>query len=402
MTPRQREIETLTFSAPDKVPFAPGGPRESTLARWRREGLPPDVNWWDFLCETIGVEQDRPTAPRVDLGVDFRMIPQFEEEVLEHVNGHYICRDWKGNVCEISDQFDVTYLRHAKDFVTRRWISCPVAGRDDWEQMKLRYAVDAPGRFPADFAERCSKIGDAPLLRARASVDDEACGRRNRGASPIFERDWMLSVGFSGPFWQMREWCGFEGLCMMMLDEPDLVDEMAAFWTEFVAAVLGRILARVAPDRVFISEDMAYKVKAMISPAMTRRFCMPSWTAWSAQLRAAGVPIVDMDSDGYVGELIPLWIESGITVCDPLEVAAGNDIVAMRGQFGDSIAFRQGIDKRAIAKGGAVLRDELKRIEPVLADGGYIPGCDHGVPSDISWANFVAYARRLAEMTGWL
>ena len=375
MTPRQRTIETLTFGAPDKVPFQPGGPRESTLARWRSEGLPPDVNWWDFLCETLGIEQERPASPRVDLGVDFRMIPQFEEEILEHVNGHYICRDWKGNVCEISDRFDVTYLRHAKDFVTRRWISCPVARRDDWEQMKLRYAVDAPGRFPADFAERCEQARD---------------------------RDWTLGVSFSGPFWQMREWCGFEGLCMMMLDEPDLVDEMAAFWTEFVSAVLGRILARVAPDRVFISEDMAYKVKAMISPAMTRRFCMPSWSAWSARLRAAGVPIIDMDSDGYVGELIPLWIESGITVCDPLEVAAGNDIVAMRGEFGGSIAFRQGIDKRAIAKGGEVLHDELKRIEPVLAGGGYIPGCDHGVPSDISWANFVSYSRRLAEMTGWL
>jgi len=375
MTPRQRTIETLTFGTPDKVPFEPGGPRESTLARWHGEGLPPDVNWVDFLYETLGIEREQPATPRVDLGVDFRMIPQFEEEVLQHVGGHYICRDWKGNVCEISDTFDVTYLRHAKDFVTRRWISCPVAGRDDWEQMKLRYDVDAPGRFPADFDQRCEQTRD---------------------------RDWTLGVSFSGPFWQMREWCGFEGLCMMMLDEPDLVDEMAAFWTEFVSAVLGRILARVSPDRVFIAEDMAYKVKAMISPAMTRRFCMPSWSAWSAQLRSAGVPIIDEDSDGFVGELIPLWIESGITVCDPLEVAAGNDIVAMRSEFGRQIAFRQGIDKRAIAKGGRVLRDELKRIEPVIADGGYIPGCDHGVPSDISWPNYITYARRLAEMTGWL
>lgn len=28
--------------------------------------------------------------------------------------------------------------------------------------------------------------------------------------------------------------------------------------------------------------------------------------------------------------------------------------------------------------------------------------CDHGVPPDISWPNFVEYSRLLAELTGWL
>ena len=41
-------------------------------------------------------------------------------------------------------------------------------------------------------------------------------------------------------------------------------------------------------------------------------------------------------------------------------------------------------------------------VEPVLRDGGFIPGCDHGVPSDISWPNFCEYTRLLAELTGWL
>ncbi len=33
--------------------------------------------------------------------------------------------------------------------------------------------------------------------------------------------------------------------------------------------------------------------------------------------------------------------------------------------------------------------------------GGYIPGCDHGVPADVSWPDCLEYCRRLAEMTGW-
>jgi hypothetical protein len=110
-----------------------------------------------------------------------------------------------------------------------------------------------------------------------------------------------------------------------------------------------------------------------------------------------------MDSDGYIGELIPLWIEAGINVCTPMEVAAGNDLVEYRRRFGKRMAYSGGIDKRAIAKGGDVMRAEVMRTVPPLLDGGgYIPGCDHGVPPDIAWPDFVEYARLIAELTGWL
>ncbi len=176
----------------------------------------------------------------------------------------------------------------------------------------------------------------------------------------------------------------------------------SSFWTQFVSEMLTRILPHVQPDVLHISEDMAYKAKAMISPEMTREFCLPSWRQWAKQVKSAGCPIVDVDSDGFVGELIPLWIEAGVNVCDPIEVAAHNDINEYRAQFGEQMAYRQGVDKRAMAKGGDVIRAELKRIEPVVKSGGFIPGCDHGVPSDISWPDYVEYSRLLAELTGWL
>ncbi len=374
MTPRERYIETLTHGTPDRIPFQPGGPRESTIAAWRRQGLDDGTHWFAVLCDEVGVPPERPSQPSVDLGVDFRLRPRFEEKVLERREDTLVVQDWKGNVCEISDRYDVTYLRNAKDFVTRSWIRCPVESRDDWEAMKSRYDPHDPGRFPADFEVRCAQAA---------------------------RRDWVLSVAVSGPFWQLREWCGFEGLCMMMIEQPDLVAEMAAFWTEFVDAMLPRILAGVAFDRLFISEDMAYKEKAMISPAMTREFCLPSWRRWAARCRNAGVPLIDMDSDGYVGELIPLWIESGINVSDPMEAAAGNDLPAASERYGTEMAWRMGVDKRAMARGGEAIAAELDRLAPVVRRGGYIPGCDHGIPSDVSWPAMIDYARRLAELTGW-
>jgi uroporphyrinogen-III decarboxylase len=376
MTARERFVASLTFARPDKYTLIPGGPRESTLQAWRQQGLPAGADWHAYLLETLGIPQES-TQPRLDLGVSFKMIPTFEEKVLEHKNGHYIVQDWMGAITEISDQFDYTYIRAARDFVTRKWHSFPVTCRQDWEEkIRWRYDPDTSTRFPDDFAERCR------LLR---------------------ERDYPLAIGINGPFWQMREWCGFEGLCMMLIEDPELVHDMAAFWTEFVMRMLEPILEQVAPDYIEFNEDMAYKAHSMISPAMTRAFLLPSYRTWVPAIKASGCPIVSVDSDGYIAELIPLWVEVGINCTRPLEVAAHNDVLVYRREFGTKLAYRQAIDKRCVAVGGDVMRNEVFRVvPPLLREGGFIPGVDHGVPPDISWPNFVAFTRLLAEFTGWL
>ena len=376
MTPRERYRETILFGKPDKIPFRPGGPRESTRAAWHQQGLPEDKNYMTALYEILGMEPEKSYKPRASLGVSFRMIPTFEERVLEHKNGHYIVQDWMGAITEISDKYDYTYIRAAKDFVTRKWHRFPVQTREEWEEMKKRYDPRDPRRHPEDLKERCK------IMQGR---------------------DYVVSFGFNGPFWQIREWVGMENLCVMMIEDPEFAQDMAEFWTEFVSQTMTPILDNVEVDSVSISEDMAFKAHSMISPKMARQFLLPAYKRWVSEIKDSGCPIVYMDSDGYVGELIPIWIEAGINFSGPNEVAAENDIVEYRRLFGREMAYNGGIDKRAIAKGGNVIEDELERvIPPLLKGGGFIPGCDHGVPPDISWPNFIKYSRLLAKMTGWL
>ena len=151
MDQRERFLEALLFGQPDRVPLSPGAPRESTLAAWHRQGLPPGVEYRSALLEILGLE-DEAAGPQPDLDVSFQMIPTFEERVLAHRDGHYIVQDWMGAVTEISDRYDYTYIRSAKDFVTRKWHRFPVESRADWEEkLKWRYDPRAPGRYPADF-----------------------------------------------------------------------------------------------------------------------------------------------------------------------------------------------------------------------------------------------------------
>jgi uroporphyrinogen decarboxylase len=82
-----------------------------------------------------------------------------------------------------------------------------------------------------------------------------------------------------------------------------------------------RVLEHKDGHYMRISEDMAYKSHSMISPAMVRKFLLPSYCRWVSEIRNAGCPLADVDSDGYIAELIPLWIEAGINTCEPIEVA---------------------------------------------------------------------------------
>jgi len=375
MTPRERFCETLLFGKPDRIPLAPGGGRKSTREKWHEQGLPEDVtDITAYAYEQAGGREQLPKGGE-RFPVAHRMIPEFEEKVIERRERTQIVQDWKGNICEISNEYTTEYLRNAIDFVTRRWVKCPVENREDWEDMKRRYDPDEPTRFAPDPQELGKRLAD---------------------------RTWPITISFHGPFWQLREWLGFENLCILLHEDPEFAQDMITFWQDFVARLLEKALSYFTPDCVHLSEDMAYKSFSMISPKMVRQFLLPVYKVWGELIRGAGVPVYAMDSDGFVGELIPIWIEGGINACDPMEVAAGNDIVAFRNEFGKKIGFSGGVDKRAMAKGGKVIEDEMARIEPVIKSGGYIPSCDHGVPSDVSWPNFVYFVKLLAKATGWL
>lgn len=377
MNTRQRWLGSILFGEVDKPHFDPGQGRESTWQRWYQEGLPKDKKG-DAIIE-YAYRQAGGKEPWPSSGPGFymneRLMPPFEEKIIDKKERTQIVQDWKGNICEISNEFELRHLRDAIDFVTRRWIKCPVESRKDWTDMKRRYNPNEPSRLPKNTEELGQKLKN---------------------------RDYPLQIHIPGPFWQSREWLGFENLCIMIHDDKKFVEEMIEFWCEYISQLLKRTFQYYIPDGVHISEDMAYKGFSMISPRACRELLMPCWKKWGQIIRDAEVPVYAVDSDGYIGELIPLWIESGINCCDPIEVAAGNDINQYRKDFGKNMAYRGGVDKRSIAAGGTAIEKEIERIKPVIDSGGYIPGCDHGVPSDVSWPNFVYYTKLLAKATGWI
>ena len=182
MNERERFIEAIQFRTPDRLPLLTMGPRESTLARWYTEGLPAGADWKQELLRQLGIAYEFPRQPRVGLGVTFTMLPQFEEKVLEHRDGHVLVQDWMGNITEISDQFDVTYIREARDFVTRKWHRFPVETRADFAAMRRGLRHDERhliGAFAEDNAVRRGRVIDrlaAAMLFTHGSSGRKAFG----------------------------------------------------------------------------------------------------------------------------------------------------------------------------------------------------------------------------------
>lgn len=48
--------------------------------------------------------------------------------------------------------------------------------------------------------------------------------------------------------------------------------------------------------------------------------------------------------------LVPLWLDAGITILYPFEIAAGMDVTALRKEFGPDLLMYMGLDKRALVR----------------------------------------------------
>ena len=356
MNARERFLATMTFGRPDRIPYHFGGPRESTFAAWYKQGLSRDMDFYRWLG------YDHWEGLPVNLGP----LPAFEEVVLEETARYKVWIDNLG-----AKRIDHKVLP-TPGFVTRKWLEFPVKNRQDWVEMRRRYDPETPGRLPENWSER--------VERWRS-------------------RDFVLGLTIQSMFWRVRDWVGFEGLCTMLHDDPTLVHEMMEHVVELTVAVLDEPLRQVNVDYVYFNEDMAYKTASMISPAMVKEFLWPGYRRLVRFFRERGVSVLIMDCDGHIGELIPLWLDVGITCVSPVEVAAHNDPLAYRKRFGRDLLMMGGIDKRELRfDKERVRREVLSKVPWLIEQGGYVPQVDHGVPPDIPLRNFLYLCELLKEI----
>jgi len=360
MNRRERFLQTMMFGSPDIPASADYFAYQSTRERWEAEGLPHDAD----LNTYFGMDFD-PFAWRVSAW-PLTLMPDFGESELERNAGYIVTRRSSGAV--------VKSLVNTPPPAMPQFLRYPLESRAEWEEYRRRLDPDTPERVPPEVAELAG----------------------NSAA-----RDYPLGMWVGGTYGYMRDWWGVENLSMLFFDDPALIEEMIEWITHCSLRMLDRVLATgIQLDWVMFWEDLAYKTGSLISPAMFRKYCLPYYKKVMARVRAAGIPVAMVDSDGNIEKIIPLWLEAGVTVMHPMEVAAGMDVVKFRKEYGKRIGFFGGIDKRVLA----TTRDRIRAaVVPILEEcfsaGGFIPACDHGIPPDISLENYRYYRELVMEVS---
>lgn len=362
MTRRERFRAITRHEKPDRMFLQYGGPRASTFAAWRKQGLSAEqqAQWGRFVGEDgyAGIGK-----------LDCGWLPPFEEKTLSVEGNKRIWVDATG-----VKRLDAV-KQPTEGFVTRQYLEFPVKCKADFEEMKKRFDPHAPARTADLDASGQPKPGSG----WRGSVE-----RLKTSDAPT------LAV-VPCMYWRARDWCGFEGLSMMVYDQPNLVHEMFEFWTWFLMELLDEPLRHIQVDEIILSEDMAYKGQSMLSPAKIKEFMLPRYKRLYGFLKSRGVRSVVMDCDGFNYQILDTMYPEVLDGIQPIEIAAGNDPEEMLKRY-PGIFIHGGIDKRELRFSRAQARAEVaRRFRTAWEHGGYIPHVDHGVPPDIPLRNFLYY-----------
>lgn len=359
ITPRERFVQTLDFRPVDPPFVRPGlGMWQETHDLWLRQG-------WDgrSLEDVFGTDR----LERVE--VYYGPAPDFAYEL---VSEDATTRTFINHEGILMREF-----KEHRDTSMPQFLRFPVENETDFERLAAdRLGLNPEARFTPEWAQRVQALA--------ATCWPRQCWADRWG-------------GYFGP---LRNLMGLEGLCLAFYDQPRLIDRMMAQRTESILAITERILEHTAFETFWFWEDMAYNGGSLIDPRLFRRFALPHYRRVCDWLRARGIRHIWLDSDGDITELIPLWLEAGITGLWPFEVAAGMDIVQVRRQYGHDLALSGGIDKRAVAQGGQAMQQAVDHVMPLVEDGGYLPEMDHTAPPDISWGRFCEYMEYLMHRLG--
>jgi len=357
MTNRERFLRTMRYESVDHPPLSVGGPWHETRLRWEAEGLPEGVDLYDYF----GLEP----LPVVNVSPETRIFPPFEAKELERTDDYVIKINARGVKVKVTRQMEHSGPEH--------YLEYPIKGGADREWLAPRLDPAHAGRGANGWRE---KLRDAEAFDALTLVD------------------------FGSFYGDLHEHMGTEAMSLILYDEPDFVH----WYNERIATLceqaIRKALSAARVDLMGGHEDMCFKNGPLVSPAMFREFLTPYYRRTVGLARSLGQWLFWMDCDGDIRPLIPLWLEAGVNLFAPCEVAAGADVREIRAEFGREARMLGGIDKRALAAGPEAIKAEVLPKLAVARDGGYLPDVDHGIPPDVPFAHYCYYVELLKAEYG--
>jgi uroporphyrinogen decarboxylase len=197
----------------------------------------------------------------------------------------------------------------------------------------------------------------------------------------------------------IRNWVGAENLGYLVYDDPDLFSDMVNTLCDLFVAMLEPALKEIEVDLAWGWEDICFNNGPLVGPNIWRKYVSEPMGRVCGLLRRHGVDVILTDCDGNVQALAPVWMEAGLNGMFPCEVAGNSDPVLLRQQLGKDGLLFGGFNKRMLKSKETIL-EELRRLAPLVEDGGFIPFIDHRIPGYVPYENHRYYEREKLAMLG--
>ena len=182
-------------------------------------------------------------------------------------------------------------------------------------------------------------------------------------------------------------------LCMYesLITDPAWIHDYNRVHTDFFIAHFKLILDEAGvPDGIWLYEDLGYKGSLFCSPGVLEELIFPYYKEVVDFFHSYGLPVV-FHTCGNTVEAVPLIVQAGFDGLNPMEVAAGNDTLAFAEQYGESLVFVGGFDKRIMETGDRdLIRAEAAAyIEGLKARGArFLFGSDHSISTNTDYEAF--------------
>jgi uroporphyrinogen decarboxylase len=336
---RERFRLALSHREADRIPIH-DSPWSSTVDRWRGEGLPSGISAADYFGYELA-----------GFGADTS--PQFPVEVLHEDREYIIERNAFGGVRR----------NHRDRSTTPEIIDYPCKSREDWERLKPR--LQASDR-------RVDWVSGLQAFQLE----------RSRGRFITYS----AAVGYD----KIQSYVTTVRLLKAVIMEPNWVKDMYTTDAKLAMEMCERMInGGFEFDGAFLSCDLGYRNGLFFSPRHYEEQLHPIFKDLCDYFKSRDMPVI-LHCCGQVKDLIPYFIEEGITCLQPLEVKAGMDLIELKHRYGNKMCFMGGIDVRLMAQeDSAPLEKEIReKIQVAKKGGGYIYHSDHSVPKNVSFKQY--------------
>jgi uroporphyrinogen decarboxylase len=189
---------------------------------------------------------------------------------------------------------------------------------------------------------------------------------------------------------------GFEDWFLDLAGDEKLAGALFDAALEYNSALAEEILkvGGDLADVVATSDDMGSQNGPLISPEMYRRLLKPRDKKYLDTIKKYTKAFIHLHSCGSIYKLLNDFIEIGVDVINPVQVAARNmDSSILGPEFGDRLSFWGGIDSQHVLPSGstgAVKAEVKRRIKDFAPGGGYILGAVHNIQYGVPVENIIA------------